>query len=95
MPQPWTLATLEPLVGQTFQLSLAPGNVQPLRLSAAQALGDGAGGRSFSLIFHGPAQPWTPQGTYRTEHGQLAPLDLFLVPLGPDELGMRYQAIFN
>lgn len=98
MPLPWTLATLEPLVGQTLQLHLAPSLVQLLRLSGAQALGAqpaGATRAPFSLTFHGPAQPWAPQGTYRVEHDQLETLDLFLVPLGPDDRGMRYQAIFT
>jgi hypothetical protein len=49
----------------------------------------------FSVIFRGPPSPWAQQGTYPIEHEKLGKYDLFLVPIGPDEAGMRYQAIFN
>lgn len=57
----------------------------------------------FSVLFHGPLRPVLPQGTYRLEHEHLAPLDLFIVPIGPDEPGvpgqvptaMRYEAVFG
>jgi len=48
----------------------------------------------FSLVFRGPLKPHFPQGTYTVEHEKLGKFDLFLVPLGPDSSGMRYQAIF-
>jgi uncharacterized protein DUF6916 len=62
----------------------APGGVGP----------DGAERRQFSLVFRGPLQPFLPQATYRLEHQELGVLDLFLVPIGPDAEGMRYQAAF-
>ena len=49
----------------------------------------------FALTFRGTRSPWLPQGTYRLEHDQLGALDLFIVPIGPDEHGMRYEAIFG
>jgi hypothetical protein len=57
----------------------------------------------FSILFHGPLQPVLPQGTYRVEHEQLGTLDLFIVPVGPDEprvpgqapTAMRYEAVFG
>jgi hypothetical protein len=49
----------------------------------------------FHLLFRGPRSPYAPQGTHRLEHDQLGTLDLFLVPLGPDAAGMRYEAIFT
>lgn len=36
-----------------------------------------------------------PQGIHRVEHEQLGSLEIFLVPLGPDQQGMRYEAIFT
>jgi hypothetical protein len=36
-----------------------------------------------------------PQRIYRVEHEALDPLDLFLVPIGPRDGGMQYQAIFT
>ncbi len=51
--------------------------------------------RPFSLIFRDPGNSHLPQQIYRIEHAELGTLDLFLVPIGPDEHGMRYQAVFN
>jgi hypothetical protein len=52
----------------------------------------------FSLIFTCPVLPWLPQGMYtlvppaNEEHSEIA---LFLVPIGPNEEGMRYEAVFS
>ncbi len=49
----------------------------------------------FSLLFRGPLSPVMQQCTVKLEHDKLGSLDLFLVPIGPDEKGMRYQAVFS
>ena len=55
---------------------------------------DGGQRRQFSLVFRGPAGPVLPQATYRLDHAELGELELFLVPIGPDAGGMRYEAAF-
>ena len=49
----------------------------------------------FSLVFRGPLSPVMPQRTYALEHASLGRLEIFLVPIGPDADGMRYEAVFN
>ncbi|MFC1932589.1 DUF6916 family protein [Chloroflexota bacterium] len=49
----------------------------------------------FSIVFTGPMQPVLPQGIYLLKHEKLEPLSLFIVPISPDEKGMRYEAVFN
>jgi Domain of unknown function (DUF6916) len=57
----------------------------------------------FSVLFHGPLEPVLPQGIYQLEHDQLGTLELFIVPVGPDEpsapgqapTAMRYEAVFG
>jgi hypothetical protein len=49
----------------------------------------------FSLIFTGTASPWLQQGIYPLVHPRLRECELFLVPLGPDATGMRYEAAFS
>src|SRR5271165_7446053 len=49
----------------------------------------------FSLIFTGNPSPWLPQGLYKLVHSQMGECELFLVPIGPDAAGMRYQAVFS
>ena len=95
-----TLARLAPLVGSTFSVALsAPWNLR-LELAEAAALSSqtsyaGAFRAPFRLIFHGPSQPVHPQATLPLDHPQLGRLEIFLVPIGPDAIGMRYEAIFT
>ncbi len=49
----------------------------------------------FSLIFRGPMEPALPQMTYPLTHEVLGDLALFLVPVGPDNEGMCYEAVFT
>ncbi len=50
--------------------------------------------RAFSIVFQGPREPVVAQGTYEVSHQEMGPLSLFLVPIGPNENGMRYEAVF-
>lgn len=55
------------------------------------------GGReSFSVIVRSgsPDSHWF-QGTYILEHPDHGELELFMVPIGPDDEGMRYELTFS
>ena len=49
----------------------------------------------FALVFRGPTTPLLPQATYAMEHRDWGRFEIFLVPIGKDERGVRYQAIFS
>ena len=50
----------------------------------------------FSIEFLGPiSHQYLQQHIYRLEHPALGALDVFLVPLGPVDGRMRYEAIFT
>lgn len=88
-----------PLLKQTFRLSYQPGQ-PPLEVTLVEVEEFGieprGGGRKpFSLIFHGPLSPGLPQHIYTLEHDALGKLDVFIVPLGPEQGSMRYQVIFS
>lgn len=51
-------------------------------------------GGSFRLTFRGPAEPIIPQGIYRVMADNFD-VEMFLVPVGRDEQGTSYEAIFN
>jgi len=51
--------------------------------------------RGFSLTFRCAQPRPVPQAIYRLDHDQLGSLELFLVPVGPREGGMGYEAVFN
>jgi len=49
----------------------------------------------FSLLFRGPLEPAFPQQLFQLENSTFGEILLFLVPVGPDEEGMLYDATFN
>ena len=49
----------------------------------------------FALLFRGPSDSFLPQRIYHLEHDRLGEFDLFLVPVGRDESGFQYEAVFN
>jgi hypothetical protein len=55
---------------------------------------DGQERKQFSVVFRGELAPVLPQGTYHFSHAAVGAFDLFIVPIGPDSEGMRYEAAF-
>jgi hypothetical protein len=95
------LRAFEPLVGQRFVLGSGDdaGDQEPLDLVLLEARvlshGDGRTRVPFSLIFRSGPGLVRPQRIYRLEHAELGTLELFLVPIGRDAEGVRYEAIFT
>ena len=89
----------QPLCTQKFDVRLD--GVEPIALELVSVTDLGAARqegmrRPFSLLFLGPvSNQYLPQGTYRLQHEQMGALDLFIVPLGPQQGRMRYEAIFT
>lgn len=83
-----------PHVGSAFR-SLAP--PLDLQLTAIEPAGTGSfpGRAPFSLFFHGPRVPLLAQKIYALEHPALGRLEIFLVPIGLEGEGVRYQAVFS
>ena len=88
-------------VGEHFDVASPDGSGVPLVLVEATQ-GSEPGGRGpegeerlqFSLVFRAPVTRVWPQGTYPLAHEELGELELFLVPLGADADGVRYEAVF-
>jgi hypothetical protein len=57
--------------------------------------GGSARRHGFSLLFRSASAGHLRQGTYRLDHAELGTLELFLVPVGPRDGGMCYEAVFN
>jgi len=49
----------------------------------------------FSVFFSGPESPCLKQGLYTLKHAEMLDLELFLVPLGPKNGCMVYEAVFS
>ena len=96
--QDLTLDHFAPLLGQDFTIRLENGEAYTLQLDEAISLGSPAGPglrQPFALRLCNPRRnAFLPQRMYSLEHPDLGNLQLFLVPLGPDASGMRYEIIF-
>jgi hypothetical protein len=94
---PYQFDEFESCLNQPFKLELE-GRTYPLELIAANRLDNTAkfGDRdAFSIIFRGSKQLQLDQQIYRIEHERLGTMELFIVPIGPDEQGMCYEAVFS
>lgn len=49
----------------------------------------------FSIVFRGPHERLLQQGIYQMQHDSLGTFELFLVPVGQDQHGIYYEAVFN
>jgi hypothetical protein len=54
-----------------------------------------AGMERFSIILVGPNDRFIDQQMYPLKHDVLGEVDLFLVPIGRETDGFRYEAVFN
>jgi hypothetical protein len=66
-------------------------------LEEARSLGAAPpGGREpFAIVMRGPAEPVLAQGIVGLEHPALGACDVFFVPVGRDERGTAYEAVFS
>jgi hypothetical protein len=105
--QTLTAGDFRPHQGTRFRLTggSPPGSVETELVEVTEhgTSAPGSFRAPFSVLFHGPLEPVLPQGIYRLEHEQLGTLELFIVPVGPDEprvpgqapTAMRYEAVFG
>ena len=97
----FTIATFETHLGGTFSVSVDDEHLTMELIEVTDLTsrsGPAAANRErapFSLLFRGPRQIVLPQRIYRMKHEDIGTFELFLVPIGPDRHGMRYEAIFT
>ena len=97
-----TVETFAAHLGEAFRIRFPDGELE-LRLVDVEPGGEAslraaeeAGLREpFSIVFRGPPEYVLPQRIYRIEHDELDDLEIFLVPIGPDDQGMLYEAVFG
>ncbi|GAA0717420.1 DUF6916 family protein [Dokdonella soli] len=93
-----TSADFRPHLGEEFRIHYSGELPLTVRLSQVDDFQPGArhpGRAPFSLLFHGPKEGYLRQGTYTVEHPQMGRAEIFIVPLGNDEAGMRYEVVFG
>lgn len=99
MSDPFTIEAFQPHVGELFRVIVDEKLEMQTRLSEVSVWGhEEAATRKrhpFSLVFHAAPNAVIPQQIYRIENANMEPFDCFLVPIGPDAQGMRYEAVFT
>ena len=97
MSAPLTQTEFSKHVNTKFRVALE----EPVELELTEVKGylspaqEQAGMERFSAFFLGPGDRYLRQRVYSLEHEQMGTLELFLVPVGRDEAGFRYEAVFN
>jgi hypothetical protein len=96
--------TFGPHVEETFEVAPREGDTFEVVLSSCDETPFGSREEwiaslervPFSLLFHAADRDrFHPQGIFALSHSELGEFELFLVPLGPDERGMRYEAVIS
>ena len=88
--------TFRPLLNDAFQMRSDRGVIDVTLISVDRhALLPNGKREPFSLVFRGPHAPAWPQSIYRLSHAAIGEFDIFFVPIGPDQLGLRYEAVFS
>ena len=98
MLESFTGATFQTRLGEPFRIhggGSSPVDVVLVEVSEAAAPWREGRRAPFAIVFRGPLAPVLPQRIYTMDNADLGSFDLFLVPLGPDEQGMRYEAVFS
>ena len=90
-----TKENLSENVKTKFRVQLAEGQAVELELTEVKVHLSSPRQEMFSLFFRGALNTLLPQDTYHLEHERLGASDLFLVPVGKDENGFIYEALFN
>lgn len=96
MPERWTSQDLIPHLYTVFKIETPTASDVEIELELTD-IADRSSARveQFSLLFAGPQSPLLPQATYVLDHPRMGELSLFLVPLGPRNGKMVYQAAFT
>ena len=87
-----TAEDFRPHVGGGFRLADEPVEWELIEVTAQKGSAQPGSRASFSVVFRGPRQPVLDQRIRRLEHDTMGVLELFLVPVGPDDAGMLYEA---
>lgn len=89
--------TASAMAGEAFTIKTDAGEPAVLTLVSVDRLGGDSPreGGPFAMLFETVRGPSLAQQTCRLERGEGEALDVFLVPLGPGEAGMRYEAVFS
>lgn len=80
--------------GSVYRVAVGENQFELTLDQAKEIASAGRTGGSFRLEFVGPYDPILPQAIYPFRRGEEDALEIFVVPIGRDEQGTRYEAVF-
>ena len=103
MLESFTRATFSEHLDDFFHVCLEDSETIQLELIETTELSAEPRGKSqqsskripFSILFRGAAENPLPQKIHTFEHPKMGRFELFIVPVGLDETGMLYEAVFT
>jgi hypothetical protein len=95
MLKEWTHSRFAENQNSPFVVEHPRWGIVTVELVSISDLRETARQRMFSLVFRGPVEQPLEQGLYPMTHAVLGAESLFLVPIGREADGFRYEAVFN
>jgi hypothetical protein len=89
------MGTFAGLVNSRFRLRLDEESSVEVELAELRQGSSPPSYEQFSLLFRAPAEAPPEQRIYELEHEATGSFELFLVPVGRDEGGLLYEAVFS
>ena len=90
-----TREDFDPLLGRQLPLNIGSHPTQATLAEVRTLNSPSPRAAPFALTFVVPRDAPAGQGTYCLTHPTLGAIELFMVPIGADANGTRYEAIFN
>jgi hypothetical protein len=99
MLETFTIETFQARLGELFNVVIHEKLQMQAKLTSVYPWGDedakNRPRQPFSILLHAAPEAVFPQRIYRLENENMEPFEAFLSPIGPDEYGMRYEAVFT
>jgi len=73
----------------------SPSEAELIQVTELGAAAPNAKRPPFSIVLRGPKDKRLPQMIYKVQHDKLGTFETFLVPIGVEEKGYHYEAVFN
>jgi len=89
----------KPFLNETFRVEVAPSALLDVDLVSVDPLGmsvDQSPDQAFALVFRSQdSEDHLIQRSYTVSHPEMGDIEAFLVSIGSDDVGMRYEAVFT
>ena len=93
-----TIDTFQARLGERFDVIVDERQMMVTRLTRIFSWGEDVAERPrqpFSIVLHALPEAIIPQRIYEVQNAALGSFEIFLTPIGPDQYGMQYEAVFT